>query len=246
MAPPSPAWGLSPATPMRGRRKPAARMVRSASSMACTTPSTVSRSATSRSGTCDVTRAFHMPSTTLNSLARPSWASRALAHCRLVLGVQAGLVHGLLVERHEADSVHPAGGREVERLTEPLQHRGPGRNRDPAARRLGGVHGGHVEKVRNSVGVVRVLHGGNLANRCLDPGDLPAGPEHPRVRDDEDVGPVPHILEVEQPAHQLRSDARRVALHQRYRRLHGSPAIRPSAGRASCRSMESHLSVPWS
>ena len=66
---------------MRGGLKPALRMVRSVSTMASTMSRTDSRSATSRSGMCEVTRAFHMPSTTLNSLARPSYPRRALAHC---------------------------------------------------------------------------------------------------------------------------------------------------------------------
>ena len=160
---------------------------------------------------------------------------------QLVLGVQAGLAHGLLVERHEAYSVDPAGHREVERLPEPLQHRGPGRDRDPAARHLGGVHGGQVEKVRNPAGVVGVRDGGDLPNWRLEPGHLATGPEHPRVRDNEDVGPLPHLGEVEQPGHQLRPDARRIALHERDRGLHGHACIRSGVSGASCAFMQFHL-----
>ena len=152
---------------------------------------------------------------------------------QLVLGVQAGLAHGLLVERHEADSVHAAGRGEVQRAAEPLQHRGPGRDRDLAARHLRGIDGGHVEKVRHPGGIVRILDRSNFPNRRLDSSHFATGPEHPCIRDDEDVRPLPNLVEGEQSCHQLRPDARGVALHQRDRSLHGR-CIRSGTGRASC------------
>ena len=204
-------------------------------------PATVSRSATSAQR--HVRRDPRVPHPVDHvELACPAVVREARpGPLQLVLGAETGLVHGLLVERHEADSVDPSVHREIERPPEPLQHRGSGRDRDPAARRLGGVDGGHVQKVGNPARVVRVGDGGNLANRRVEPGDLAAGPEHPCVRNDEDVRPLPHVLQVEKAGHQLRPDARGVTLHQCNRRLHGRPAIRPRAGRASRAFLRFHL-----
>src|SRR5262249_35369996 len=70
--PPSPACGLSPATAMRGRAKPALRMQASVNLNARAMRSFVSWDGTSAREMCEVTRAFHNMSRMLNSLAGPS------------------------------------------------------------------------------------------------------------------------------------------------------------------------------
>src|SRR5262245_32692439 len=70
--PPSPACGLSPATAMRGRAKPALRMQASVKLNARKIRSLVKRAGTSAREMCEVTRAFHNFSRMLNSLAEPS------------------------------------------------------------------------------------------------------------------------------------------------------------------------------
>ena len=57
---------------MRGRSNPAVRIEASVSRSARRTRSLVICDATSASEICEVTRAFHSPSSTLNSLAGPS------------------------------------------------------------------------------------------------------------------------------------------------------------------------------
>ena len=50
-----------------------------------------------------------------------------------------------------------------------------------------------------------------------------------------------HLVEVEKAGHQLGPHTRRIALHQRDRRLHGYPAVRPRADRASHAFLRFHL-----
>ena len=67
----SPACGLSAATAMRGGEKPAAAMAACVSSSPLTIAGMVSSPGTAARGTWLVTRAFHKPSSTLNSRASP-------------------------------------------------------------------------------------------------------------------------------------------------------------------------------
>ncbi len=78
----SPPCGLSAATAMRGRAKPAPRMVASASVSASSMRSGVIWSSAARSDTCEVTRDIHLLSSTFISPKKPScWVMRANIWC---------------------------------------------------------------------------------------------------------------------------------------------------------------------
>ena len=85
-------WSREPPSSLRRHRRFAhaaallrfsamSQVIMNARRAGSTMRSTVNRSATSRSGTWEVTRAFHMPSMTLNSPTRPGQFKCFLAHC---------------------------------------------------------------------------------------------------------------------------------------------------------------------
>jgi hypothetical protein len=92
---------------MRGRSSPAVRIEASVSRSARRTRSLVICDATSASEICEVTRAFHSPSSTLSSrrAVKPNHLGRK---ADLVIIDRVRKAHGVLVEWREADGIGPS------------------------------------------------------------------------------------------------------------------------------------------
>ncbi len=104
----SPAWGLSPATAMRGSATPKAMHDRCARSMTSPTRAGVTRRIASANETWVLTWTTRSvgPTSNMLTLSAPVRSVKQLGVARVV---ESGQVHGFLVERRGDDSVDGAG-----------------------------------------------------------------------------------------------------------------------------------------
>ena len=196
---------------MRGRATPARRKVAVVASIAATMRSCVSMSATSRSGSCEVTRAFHRSSSLLYSLHAPFQPSRSEAQ-RISSGY--GLPARLNASLLNGVNMMPSKRRALaasERLAE-IAHR----ERAAFGGRLRHRDGRRIE-MRRSTKTGRAGCAAGLIERRdrldieRDAGGLFAQRQHAAVADHRDGGEVQQILLAQQFGQQFRADAGGIA-----------------------------------